>query len=117
MPAETPTHPTGWSDVSAAGARLKTESVGFLDALSDLGRATGQLVSRSVQERPALTLGSVAACGYVLGGGVPKGLVRTAASVGTRLAFSLALRHGVAALLDPEQAPEVPETPAAPDFD
>jgi DNA-binding NtrC family response regulator len=84
----------------AAPADLWAHQRELRDASKQLGRATRAtvddvaLAARLQLERsPYLTLGSIFAAGYVLGGGVPVRVVRFALAMGMRMGASMAFRE------------------------
>ena len=88
------------SNSEAAPRSLLSHQRELREASTQLGRATRAtvedvaLVARlQLQRNPYLTLGSVFAAGYVLGGGVPVRVVRFALGMGMRMAGTIALRE------------------------
>jgi len=84
----------------AAPGNLWTHQKELREASKQLGRATRATVEDialatrlQLERNPYLTLGSIFAAGYVLGGGVPVRAVRFALGLGVRMGATIALRE------------------------
>ena len=64
----------------------RTQSDVFRDGMKVVREELASSLRDQLERRPYVTLGAAAGIGYVLGGGVPKFVVRLAAGIGLRFA-------------------------------
>ncbi len=91
------------SELERARAHLREVREGseqVAESLRGAGDEIGAAVKRRATESPWQTLGVAFAAGFVLGGGLSTGVLRTAAQVGTRIAMTQALLHVAGTALD-----------------
>lgn len=72
------------TDVVNAGVALKDAAVGFGSQLKATVAITNAFITKAVKESPALTLGSAAGAGFVVGGGLSAPLTRSLLRVGMK---------------------------------
>jgi hypothetical protein len=80
--------------------RVREDVVALAGTVRQVTHGWQTLLRERLEKRPYATLAVAAGVGYVLGGGLPTGLMRMLAGVGGRLALERALTH-FAAELDP----------------
>jgi hypothetical protein len=83
---------------------------------AELMRAATEIVTEQARQHPLRTIGIAFAAGYVLGGGVPRFVVRMATNAAMRSAGAAILASGIAAqlaarVLGGAAAPETPTPP------
>jgi ElaB/YqjD/DUF883 family membrane-anchored ribosome-binding protein len=72
------------TDVVNAGVALKDAAVGFGSQLKATVAITNAFITKAVKENPALTFGSAAGAGFVVGGGLSAPLTRSLLRVGMK---------------------------------
>lgn len=72
------------TDVVESGVALKSAAVAFGQQLKSTVAVANAFITKSVKESPALTLGSAAGAGFVVGGGLSAPLTRSLLRVGVK---------------------------------
>lgn len=82
--------------VSEAAAKTADAAAEATIDVAEWAHTTRQQMNAVVREHPYASVAAAAGLGYVLGGGMPKWLVRTAVSYGTRAAIAAVVAAAVA---------------------
>lgn len=72
---------------------LKEEAQDMAASVSELGRELGAALREQLDRRPWAVLGAAAACGYVLGGGLPSRITRAGLGVAARIGMGMVVRQ------------------------
>lgn len=73
--------------------RVREDVAALAGTVRQVARGWESLVRDRLEQRPYATLAVAAGVGYVLGGGIPSGLVRLLLGIGSRLAVEQAIAH------------------------
>ena len=75
------------------GQRVREDVAALAGTVRQVTRGWEALLRDRLEQRPYATLAVAAGVGYVLGGGVPSGLVRLLLGIGSRFAVEHAIAH------------------------
>src|SRR5262245_19863179 len=75
------------------GSRVRADVAALTQSARELIEEAHDVVRSYLEEKPYATLGAALGAGYVLGGGLPIGLMRTLFGVGGRLAVERVLHQ------------------------
>jgi phage shock protein A len=73
--------------------RVREDVAALAGTVRQVTRGWEALLRDRLEQRPYATLAVAAGVGYVLGGGVPSGIVRLLLGIGSRLAVEQAIAH------------------------
>jgi hypothetical protein len=73
--------------------RVREDVAALAGTVRQVTRGWESLVRDRLEQRPYATLAVVAGVGYVLGGGIPSGILRLLLGIGSRLAVEQAVAH------------------------
>lgn len=73
--------------------RVREDVAALAGTVRKVTRGWESLVRDRLEQRPYATLAVAAGVGYVLGGGIPSGLVRLVLGIGSRMAVEHAVAH------------------------
>lgn len=76
-------------------ADVREEAQDLATSLTELTREVSGVVKEQLDQRPYAVLGVAAACGYVLGGGLPSRITRAGLGIGARMAMGMLVRQFV----------------------
>lgn len=75
------------------GKRVRADVAALAGTVRQVTRGWEAVLRDRLEQRPYATLAVAAGVGYVLGGGIPSGLVRLVLGIGSRLAVEQAIAH------------------------
>jgi hypothetical protein len=82
------------------GQKVREDISALAGTVRNVAQGWETLLRDSLERRPYATLAVAAGLGYVLGGGLPRGLLRAAIGIGGRLAVEQAVGRWAAGLID-----------------
>lgn len=76
-------------------ADLKEEAQDIASSVSELSREVSVVLKEQLDQRPFAVLGVAAACGYILGGGLPSRITRAGLGIAARIGMGMLVRQVV----------------------
>lgn len=74
---------------------LKEEAKDLATSVSELSKEVSFVLKEQLDQRPFAVLGVAAACGYVLGGGLPSRITRAGLGIAARIGMGMLVRQVV----------------------
>ena len=92
------------ADVGRRAAAVSQDVGRLNEDLSALAEETTAFLRHQLTRRPYLTLGAAAGLGYVLGGGIPRWMVRAALGLAVKTAVAAVVQEAAAGLFEAGRA-------------
>lgn len=83
------------AEVSRETRRLRAQLSEISHTAGEIANGCRALLGERLRQQPYVVLATAAGVGYVLGGGLPRGLMRGLLTVGGRLMLETVVAHGV----------------------